>query len=240
MKYVLTVFTVLFCLMLNAQGSKSANAKQSIKEDLAKINDSVADLIPQKKNGNYGFINQKGKVIIPHRYSNVGFFTEDCLLLNSPNDKSRKFGTAEYASVSREGIDYRIDKKGKEVYRFKDADLGKCPNEFRYQLYHAYMKNGFFGIVEDAKFYDESDYRQYTIYPQYQLLHIMEGDDLHNPMIVAVKNNKFGVINLKNEIIIPFIYEDIKLNYSWKLARLFQVSTDGQNYYFVDDKNHAY
>lgn len=237
MKLILSIVCLFYSLMVDAQG---VSQKSFSKIDLTKLNDSVAALIPQKIDGKYGFINQKGQVIIPHKYSNVGFFTEDCLLKNSSNKKVRKFGTADYASVRRDDVDFRIDKSGKEVYRYKDSDLGKCPFEYKAQLYHAYMKNGFFGIIEDSKFNDESDYRQYTIYPQYQMLHIMEGDDLRNPMIVAVRNNKFGVINLKNEVIIPFIYEDIKLNYSWKLARLFQVSTDGKNYYYVDNNNHAY
>lgn len=212
----------------------------SNKFDLAKINDSIPALIPYKIEGKSGFINQKGQIIIPPIYSNVGFFTEDCNLLNSANPKVKKFGSKNYASVRINNEDYRLDQSGKRVYHFKNEDLGKCSLEFKTQLFHAYIMNKNYGIIEDAKFENPHDYRQFTIYPQYDYLHIMEGDDLKNPMIVAVRNNKFGVINVKGQVIVPFEYEDIKRNYSWKIGRLFEVSKDGNNYYYIDENNNAY
>ena len=212
----------------------------TVSDDLRKINDSVADLIPKKINGKFGFSNQSGKIIIQPQYSNVGFFTEDCNLLNSPNEKLRKFGSRNYASVRLNDIDFRINKTGKRVYQFKPSDLGTCKSMFMKQLFHAYILNFNYGIIEDSKFENPGDYRQFTIYPQYNYLHIMEGDDLKNPMIIAIKDGKFGVIDIHQNIIIPFIYHDIKRNYSWKLARLFEVTTDGQNYFYVDDKNKRY
>lgn len=210
------------------------------KPDLTKINDSVAALIPYKKEMLFGFQNQKGKVIIPPQYSNVGFFTEDCQLLNSPNAKVKKFGASQYASVRKDTADYRIDTAGKRVYRYKKSDLGKCASTFKQQLFHAYILNNNYGIIEDSKFENPADYRQYKIYPQFEYLHIMEGDDLKNPMIVAAHDNLFGVIDINGKVVIPFEYADIKRNYSWKLARLFEVTKDGKNYFYVDAKNHAY
>ncbi len=237
----------LFCMVAFAQTGKANSGKIYAKKtvaqsnpDLVKINDSVAALIPFRQQGNFGFKNQKGKVIIKPVYSNVGFFTEDCNLLSSPNEKVRKFGSSKYASVRADGIDFRIDQRGKRVYRFKDSDLGKCENGFKKQLFHGYMKNGFYGIIEDSVFENPEDYRQYRIYPQYQYVHILEGDDLNNPMIIASHNNRFGIIDVNNKIIVPFDYADIKPNYSWKLARLFQVSKDGKEYYYVDSRNRAY
>lgn len=249
MKYVL-LFLWLGCFA-NAQTkiqTKKSNRKTAVSKKntininrkFSKINDSIAALIPQKLNGKYGFINQESKLIIKHEYSNVGFFTEDCHLQNSPNIKVRKFGSQKYASVRLEGEDFRIDEKGKRVYHFKDGDLGKCMPEFKSQLFHAYILNKLYGIIEDSKFFDASDYKQYTIYPQYDYLHILEGDDLKNPMIVAISNEKFGIIDIHQNTIIPFIYSDIKRNYSWKLARLFEVSTDGENYFFIDIDNKKY
>lgn len=208
--------------------------------DLAKINDSIPALIPQKKDGKIGYINQRGKVMIRHQFSNAAFFYEDCNLLNSPNEKLRKFGTNKYASVSADGVDYRIDIAGKRVYIFKKADLGKCPSAYKEQLYHSYVKSGFYGVIEDATFENEADYRQYKVYPQYDYLHIMEGDDLNNPMIVASYQNRFGVIDKNNKVIIPFEYADIKRNFSWKIARMFEVTKDNKNYYFVDVNNHSF
>ena len=137
--------------------------------DLTKVNDSIPALIPQKKNGKFGFINQKGKVVIPHQYSNVGFYGEDCNLLNSKNEKAKKYGTDKYASVRLNGVDYRIDYTGKRVYKYQDSDLAKCPFEYKKQLFHAYNRQGYYGVIEDSRFENAEDYRHYQIYPQYEL-----------------------------------------------------------------------
>lgn len=244
-KNILTVFLLIFSLVISAQKKqppkKSTNTKKALTDlDLKKINDSIPALIPYKKGGKSGFINQKGKVIIEPIYSNVGFFTEDCNLTNSANTKIQKFGSKEYASVRLNDEDYRIDQTGKRVYQFKDEDLGICPSEYKAQLFHAYIFNKAYGIIEDSKFENPEDYRQFTIYPQFDYLHILEGDDLKNPMIIAVRDDKFGIIDVNQQIIIPFEYEDIKRNYSWKLGRLFEVSKDGKNYFYVDFFNKAY
>ena len=251
MKFALKLVLICFPFVISAQKNGSASAvpikttiqktvDAAVKADSDKINEEIPALIPQKAGGKYGYINQLGKVVIPHEYSNVGFFAEDCNLLSSPNAKAKKFGTAKYASVRLNGKDFRINQAGKRVYLFKDSDLGKCPREFKSQLFHAYIMNDRYGIIEDARFEHPGDYRQFTIYPQYDYLHIMEGDDLNNPMIVASKNNRFGVIDINNNIIIPFEYSDIKRNYSWILARLFEVTKDGINYYYVDRQNAGY
>ncbi|HAP95247.1 MAG TPA: hypothetical protein DCP54_05750, partial [Chryseobacterium sp.] len=46
-----------------------------------------------------------------------------------------------------------------------------------------------------------------------------------------VRENKFGIINKKNQVVIPFEYEDIKTNLSWKTASLFEVSKNGKDYF---------
>ena len=252
MKNVFILFFLSFAILCSAQKKilpkKSTVKKTTVKKsvppkinsDLVKINDSIPALIPQKLDGKFGFINQKGKVVIKHEYSNVGFFTEDCMLLNSPNEKVRKFGSKDYASARLYDIDFRIDQSGKRVYQFKNEDLGKCKPEFKTQLFHAYILMNKYGIIEDSKFENPGDYRQYTIYPQYDYLHILEGDDLKNPMIIASYQNKFGVIDVHNKVIIPFEYSDIKRNFSWKLARLFEVTKDGKNYYYIDINNKGY
>ncbi|WP_027375983.1 WG repeat-containing protein [Kaistella palustris] len=243
MKYFFMLLTILSSVLFNAQKNalpKKTAAVTKLNPNFIKVNDSVADLIPQKMAGKFGFINQAGKIIIKHEYSNVGFFARDCNLQNSPNKKVQQFGSDQYASVRLNGSDYRINKAGKRVYHFKESDLGKCAPEYKAQLFHAYIMNGAYGIIEDSKFENPGDYRQFTIYPQYDYLHIMEGDDLHNPMIIASYRNRFGVIDIHNKVIIPFEYSDIKRNFSWKLARLFEVTKDGINYFYVDGNNHGY
>ncbi|MCT2564423.1 WG repeat-containing protein [Chryseobacterium herbae] len=209
--------------------------------DLVTIHQDLPVLIPKKENGKFGYVNQNGKFIIKPEYHIAVFFYEDCNLLNSPNLKARKFGSDDYATVEKDMISYRVDKTGKRVYQFKDADLGKCKfGDYKQQVYQAYVLNGFYGIIEKAKFVNAADYRQYQIYPQYQYLFIMEGDDTSNPMIVASHNDRFGVIDVNNKVIIPFEYSNIKRNFSWKLGRMFEVTKDGTNYYYIDVRNKTY
>ncbi|GEN75829.1 WG repeat-containing protein [Chryseobacterium hagamense] len=217
------------------------SGKPEANPDLPVLNKELPLLIPKKKNGNFGYINQKGKFMIQPEYHIAVFFYEDCNLLNSPDEKLRKFGTADYATVEKNEISYRIDQKGKRVYRYRQADLGKCIHkDYVQQLFQAYTMNGFFGLVEKSTFKDPQDYRQFKIYPQYEYLFIMEGDDVANPMIIASGNNAFGVVDVNGNVIIPFEYADIKRNFSWKLGRMFEVSKDGKNYFYIDQRNKAY
>lgn len=220
---------------------KKAPEESKPNPELVVINKDIPVLIPKKKDGKFGYINQNGKFIIQPEYHIAVFFAEDCNLLNSPNEKIRKFGTKEYATVEKDLISYRVDHAGKRVYQFKDTDLGQCKfGDYKQQLYQAYILNGFYGIIEKAKFVNAADYRDYQIYPQYQYLFIMEGDDVADPMIVASQNDRFGVIDVNNKIVIPFEYSNIKRNFSWKLGKMFDVTKDGVNYYYIDANNKEY
>lgn len=209
--------------------------------DLVIISPDLPVLIPKKEDGKFGYVNQNGKFIIKPEYHIAVFFYEDCNLLNSPNEKIRKFGTKEYATVEKDMISYRVNKAGKRVYQFKDSDLGKCKLEdYKQQLYQAYVLNGFYGIIEKSRFVNAADYRDYQIYPQYQYLYILEGDDTADPMIVASHNDRFGVIDVNNKVIVPFEYSNIKRNFSWKMGKMFDVTKDGKNYYYIDARNKTY
>lgn len=221
--------------------AKKAPSEAQSKSDLVVIKQDLPVLIPKKKDGKFGYVNQNGKFIIQPEYHIAVFFYEDCNLLNSPNEKVRKFGTKNYATVEKDMISYRVDRAGKRVYQFKEEDLGKCKfEEYKQQLYQAYVLNGFYGIIEKATFENPMDYRQFKIYPRYQYLFIMEGDDVSDPMIVASHNDRFGVIDVHNKVIIPFEYSNIKRNFSWKLGRMFEVTKDGTNYYYIDADNKTY
>ena len=199
----------------------------------------IPNLIPQKINGNFGYVNHNRDYVIAPQFNLAMFFNSDCNLLNSKNKKAKKFGLSDYATVEENEIAYRIDKKGKKVYKYVKKDLEKCPAEFKAQKYKAYIMQGFYGLV-DKDSINEGNYKDFVIYPQYQRLHVMEGDDIGNPMIVAVYNNKFGVINKTGKVIIPFVYADIKLNFSWLLGKMFEVSVDSKEYFYVDENNVAY
>lgn len=206
--------------------------------DSASVN-KIPDLIPQKMNGKVGYVNHNREYVIAPQFHLAMFFNPDCNLLNSKNKKAKKFGLPDYATVEENKIAFRIDKNGKKVYKYVKKDLEKCPAEFKAQKYKAYIMQGFYGLV-DKDSINEGNYKDFVIYPQYQRLHVMEGDDIENPMIVAVYNNKFGVINKTGKVIIPFVYADIKLNFSWLLGKMFEVSVDSKEYFYIDENNAAY
>jgi hypothetical protein len=210
----------------------------SAQTDSTRVN-KIPDLIPQKMNGKVGYVNHKREYVIAPQFHLAMFFNSDCNLLNSQNVKAKKFGSPKYATVEENEIAYRIDKKGNKVYKYNKKDFAKCPSMIKTQKYKAYIMNGFFGLVNKDSI-NEGNYKDFVIYPQYQRLHVMEGDDINNPMIVAVQNNLFGVIDKTGKTIIPFIYSDIKLNYSWLLGKMFEVSVDGKEYFYVDENNMAY
>lgn len=204
------------------------------------LDEEVPLLIPQKKDGKYGYVNQNGKFIIQPEYHIALFFGEDCNLLYSPNEKVKKFGSKNYATVDKGGVSHRINMSGKIVYTYKPADLGVCRAEYKKARFHAYRLNGKYGLIEDGRFVNPADKKQFTIYPSYDFLFVMETNDVTNPMIIAANNDKFGIIDTKNQIVIPFEYRDIKRNYSWKLGNMFEVTKDDVNYYYIDIHNKSY
>lgn len=200
--------------------------------------DRIPELIPQTINQKTGYADQRGRLVIAPEYHIAMFFSEDCNLLNSPNGNVVVFGTSDYATVEKDKISYRIDKKGNRVYQYKQSDLGKCVSSYHSSIYKAFALNGSYGLVskEDV---DIRGYKDFNIYPQYQMLYVLQGD-AEDPMIIAVKNDKFGIVDKNNKTVIPFIYEDIKTNLSWKTASLFEVSKNGEDYFFIDKNNNAY
>jgi len=207
-------------------------ASSQMREDL------LPSLIPQKTNQKAGYVDQNGNIVITPEYHIAMFFSEDCNLLNSPNEDVRIFGSADYATVEKDQISYRINKAGFRVYQYKNSDLGKCLQPYEAYKYKAFVLNGMYGLVSKQNI-DVGGYKDFDIYPQYQMLYVLESDR-ENPMIIAVKNDKFGIVDKQNKIIIPFVYNDIKANFSWKTANLFEVSRDGKNYFYVDKNNKAY
>lgn len=196
------------------------------------------ELIPKKEGKLLGYVRHDGTMAIPAKYNIAMFFAEDCNLQQSPNRRVQKYGSADYATVEINKKSYRIDKTGKTVYTYKNSDLGICKSAYTEQKYTVVVLGTKYGLAHTEN--AATTKVKYLIKPQYEFMHLLEGDDLDNPMVVAVKNDKFGVVNKKNQVIIPFEYNDIKTNYTWKIAKMFQVSQDGADYYYIDINNHAY
>ena len=240
----LLVFTTIF-----GQNNYTINKDNSLTEkpSLTNINPKnqiytdteLPLLIPKKNLQKFGYISRNKKIVIPYEYDLATFFAEDCNLLGSSNFNARKFGTKEYATVEKNQIAYRINTKGQKVYKYKNSDLGKCSGSFTKPLFYVYKKDGYYGILREGSL-DEESSKKIKIEAKYDYLFILEGNDPSNPMIVACKNDKFGILDVNGNIIIPFEYNDIKRNYSWKLGKMFEVTKDDIDFYYIDIYNNSY
>ncbi|WP_407499807.1 WG repeat-containing protein [Elizabethkingia anophelis] len=216
-----------------------ANGQQNRLVQVTSDKNDIPELIPVFKNGKYGYINTAGRLMIPPKFNLALFFTEDCNLTQSPNENIRLYGKKNYATVEIDKVAYRIDKTGKALYRYKNEDLGRCKKDFQMPAFTIYKNGENYGLVK-KDLQGVADLSQVYIIPQYQYLFVMDSDDQENPMIIAIKNDKFGVVDKNNRVVIGFEYEDIKKNLSWKEAHLFEVSQDGKKYFFMDKASNKY
>lgn len=203
------------------------------------VNTEIPQLIPQNINGKYGYVNQNGKIIIAPEYQIAMFFAEDCNLINSKNPKAKQWGSAKYATVDKNGVSYRINKLGKRLYVYQEKDSQPCNKTYVKPSYFAYRMDGNYGLV-DRDSAELSQPNQFFITPEYQYLYVLKSKNDAEPMMIAIKNDKFGIVDIHNNTVIPFIYEDIKTNFSWEIANMFEVSKDGVNYFYVDRNNKSY
>lgn len=153
-------------------------------------------LVSVLKNGKWGYADKSGQIVIPFIYDDANDFSEGLALV------STFYGTR----MCRGGIlpecHYGfIDKKGKVVIPLKFADQSLCGNDgfheglaaigdFRADNIYA----GKIGYIDKTG--------KFVIQPQYD-----SADGFFMGLAVVSKDERAGVINKKNEIIIPFVYE---------------------------------
>lgn len=88
---------------------------------------TIPDLVPILAGKLYGYSDKNLHVKIKPQYDNAQFFEEDFdfQIMNVNNPAIVQYGTADYAWVELKGEKYRIDKRGKIVYQFKQSDFKK-------------------------------------------------------------------------------------------------------------------
>jgi len=240
MKKVTCVILTLFIFLFSFSSAQTVGEEASFVGSTQYSGDTIPELIPVNRNGKLGYLNsQSKKTVIAPEYSLALFFNEDCNLKNSPNEEVREFGSEEYATVKAGEKTYRIDKKGNKVYTYKPEDIGTCSKQFLPPRYSSYKENHQYGIVKKDR-RGVPDAKQIYIQPIYQYTFVLDSKDKENPMIIAVQNDKFGVLDKNGKVILPFVFEDIKKNLAWRDANLFSVSMDGKNYYYVDQYGNEY
>jgi len=154
-----------------------------------------------KKNGKYGYINESGKTVIPFNYFTAkpfrfGYY--DVSGNNKPGDgsiNSQKTVLFAGAAPKDDGYEICIDTKGVKIKcpainENSAPDLNKATTVTTKSSYNVPKSEVFDNIVDDYKMAGTED-----IY------------------YIATRNNNYGVINNKYEVVIPFEYSKIeKLN----------------------------
>lgn len=211
--------------MLNAQNEWVVLPEYGFSEDFYREQFFRDALIHVCKNGKWAYLNAKGEIAIPFQYGQAKAFAEGKALVNLSNSQLQ----AQWQI---------IDKIGRPVYEFKE---GTQPFDNRYWggafrilkdakisfidlkgnpiSNHSFIKTKTFedGLVQVAFQQGNSlqwgvlkESGEWAIPPEYDFKEAFYLRFLRDTFVVP-KQGKWGIINSKNETILPFEYEEIVL-----------------------------
>jgi hypothetical protein len=219
-KFFTILFTVL-CLCFNAHSQRFDEKR--LNDSLAKYDyfeGVVNDLIKVHKNSKCGFVNIKGEEIIPLRYSWDGSYCYENFCYMQIGDSVTLF--------SKKGEVIKSDKIERSydfsrIIRFQNKAGIVVDDKIKYldaNMYWVDEMGSYFIIKCD----DEGN--QYSLLYDYEGNEILEyeeiwvmwngGNDVYykyNPFIVndkyfiVKKNNKYGVVDVKDRLIVPFKFD---------------------------------
>ncbi len=189
---------------INFQGITISRTTPPVTEDTEIISDEHEGFRGIKRNGKYGFIDQKGRLRIANRYERIGNFqnglapvrilgkwgfinTEDKIVINPS-----------YAFVSPFMKSVAIVKKDK--YGFVNRE-GNIVLEPRYDSIHQISTNNFL-IYKDQLIGLASESGKVLIEPRFDTL-----QDLNNGFVIISRDKKFGLITKEGFSTIPMIYD---------------------------------
>ena len=172
--------------------------------------ETTPEIIPFLKNGKTGYCDKNGNILIEPKFDYAGTFSFDFQLYISKNAK--EFGTKEYATVVLSGKEHRIDKAGNVVLNFDDVvytESSCCPEIIRENKIITTEEKG-------KKTYSVVNNEVVIIKPNlYDLIEYIYLIDTNSDYFLVKKNNKFGVVNKQNEVLIPIQFSSLQnMNYS--------------------------
>ncbi len=164
---------------------------------LSFANDSSTDKLTIISNkGNYGLINQQGKVIIPTKYKMINKFSEDRIAVLKETKAGRYYAL--------------FDNLGKAITPFKFVGIG---------TYQEGLASASVMMVENGELVIRSGYidknGKFIIEPIYADTgsFIQSIASVQETEFQAKQHNrterKFAFINKNQEVVLPFIYDDI-------------------------------
>lgn len=163
-----------------------------------------------KKDGRYGFIDDRGRLRIANRYEAIkpfssglaavkirnkwGFInTEDQIVVQPVYEEVFPFDHG-FARVQQNGLSGLIDTKGKLVLPARYQRVDVLPTG-RLLI----MQNEFVGLADREG--------NILLQPKFESI-----TDLNNGFLLVKQNNQFGVINLDGITVIPIVYDDLRYN----------------------------
>lgn len=182
------------------------------------------------KNGKFGFINIKNEIIIPLIYEEVGSFQdfrarishngkygfiniENDTIIPCIYDKASHF-KHETAKVELKGVKFHINNKGEKVIGrsvpCREIQCNKIDFNIISEIYH---KNKKVGLISGYRKYDGPILDSLEAKFQY----LNQSD---SKTFIAKLDNKYGIIDLKYNVIQPFIYDAIYMDKEDELCLL--------------------
>ncbi len=195
-----------------------------------------------KKNGLWGYINTDNKIIIPFRYYQANSFQDEVALVNTNPDillpaweAVDKNGTTIF-KINPEKyklLDNQFQGKAIRLQEKNTANIylintkGILINENQPYKQVTFLYNDYWKIINFENkmgFWHEETPKKIPL--EYDFLQVVGlNTEFRNNIFKLYKNKKCGLINIKKEEVISFVYEDIKLPNDFKpefptLARL--------------------
>ena len=218
-------------------------------------NDNQGKYIIACKNDKYGLLDSKGKVVLPLKYNGiknagkdksglayykvwknnkVGFVNENLKEITKVKYDNAGNFYGNLAIVEKKEKLGAINNLGKEVVPVKYQ--GEIESYYGLSVwnngeYLALMKKGYFGLLDKTG-------KEITPFKYLSI------EFINKDTIIAEKSgSKVGVINNKNKVVVPFIYQEIKQYFETSIGRddgrfdnVLKVSKDGKKYGYIDFK----
>lgn len=211
---------------------------KAIYEEISSVKYKEGEILVKKK-GKYGVVNIKGKKLIPCEYDGI------------EADKYYHDGYSKTGYITRcetnDGKKYGyINSNWKKMLKTEYVEINRILDIDSEDVYLIVSKNGQYGLIKNKE--KQIDF-------SYQALLYNKGTNL----LSAERNEKFGVITLSGENIIPIQYKGIRFNGIYISAKSYEEEEyfdtkgekvnseftgmkeiEGQNCYITTDKNNLY
>ena len=230
MKLNLTILLIIVSIITYGQGNEDENIpfykngkyifcnhkhKQRIKATFDFAQPFIHNFAIVANDSLFGVINQKGKVIVPIKFKDI-----KCLASKYMITVDNKDGI--YFSVNKDSLTYTTESK---IVNLKKVDLHKTENII--------LKTN--KVFKSAEKYGLIYGNDTLIQANYLIL--IPND--HNGLLIAKTETGFGIVNHKNEIMLPFEYSEIVFDQINSIYLIKKADANNHCYFYhqSDDMN---